>query len=273
MPFTFHRDERLYYEHQRLNARHAIIPFAEGHVAIRPGLQVLEIGCGQGGVMKAFAERGCRVTGVDLDQAKIALGREHLAKEVAAGQARLVAWDIYDVDPEADLGRRFDLLVMKDAIEHIHDQQRLLLHLRRFLRPDGLAYFGFPPWQMPFGGHQQICAGRLAMLLPWYHLLPRALYRQALQALGECPETIEALLEIKQTGISIERFERIARAAGWATVARRLYLVNPIYRYKFGLRGRVQWGPAAALPGMRNLLTTCAYYLLAPRSLPSRVEG
>ena len=35
-------------------------------MAIRPGMHLLDVGCGIGGPARYFAERGCRVTGVDL---------------------------------------------------------------------------------------------------------------------------------------------------------------------------------------------------------------
>jgi ubiquinone/menaquinone biosynthesis C-methylase UbiE len=37
-----------------------------GFMELRPGMQLLDIGCGIGGPARYFAERGCRVTGVDL---------------------------------------------------------------------------------------------------------------------------------------------------------------------------------------------------------------
>jgi 2-polyprenyl-3-methyl-5-hydroxy-6-metoxy-1,4-benzoquinol methylase len=76
--------------------------------------------------------------------------------DIEAGKVRFVGKDIYLVEA-AELDGLFDIIVMKDVIEHIHDQSRLLARLKDFLKPNGVVFFGFPPWQMPFGGHQQIC--------------------------------------------------------------------------------------------------------------------
>jgi hypothetical protein len=43
---------------------------------------------------------------------------------------------------------------------------------------------------------------------------------------------------------------------------RNLYLVNPIYQQKFGLKPRKQFRLVAAIPGFRDFVTTCAYYLI-----------
>ncbi len=91
--------------------------------------------------------------------------------------------------------RPFDLIILKDVIEHIHDQDAILSRLRNFLKPGGHIFFGFPPWQMPFGGHQQVLAHRLLSRTPYFHLLPVPLYRGILKAFGETPS-----LHPKHTG-------------------------------------------------------------------------
>jgi 2-polyprenyl-3-methyl-5-hydroxy-6-metoxy-1,4-benzoquinol methylase len=260
MPYDFHENTDLYFDQQRENAHGSILPFVG---VSEPGARVLEIGCGAGGVLKAFAERGARVTGVDLHQPSIDYARRRFAAEAGADSWRFEAQDIYDVAP-VDIDGPFDLIVMKDTIEHIHDQRRLFERLGAFLAPSGRLFFAFPPWQMPFGGHQQICRHPALMRLPYFHLLPARAYEAILRRAGEPPETVDALLEIKETGISIERFERIAGDTGHRIAARKLYLVNPMYQYRYGLAPREQVAALAGVPVLRDFLTTSAYYLVAP---------
>ena len=99
-------------------------------------------------------------------------------------------------------------------------------------------------------------------MLPYIHLLPRPLYRALLKAGGEHSSTIQELMEIKDTGISIERFEKIVKQQGFTVTLKKHYLINPIYKYKFGLQPRTQWGPVTHLPFVRNFVTTCVYYLI-----------
>lgn len=263
MPRDFHHDIDLYFDQQRDNARASILPFLDGHVDLAPGCRVLEIGCGAGGVLEAFAERGARVTGVDLHEPSIDYARRRFAVKGGENAWRFETRDIYDVEA-ADIDGPFDLIVMKDTIEHIHDQQRLFERLDEFLVASGKVFFAFPPWQMPFGGHQQICRNRALMRLPYLHLLPRRAYATILRRFGEAPETVDALLEIKQTGISIERFERIATETGHRIAERKLYLVNPMYRYRYGLAPREQAAALAGVPILRDFVTTSAYYVVVP---------
>ena len=147
-------------------------------------------------------------------------------------------------------------------IEHIHEQEKIMMRLGEFLAPGGVIFFGFPPWQMPFGGHQQIAKSKIGSKLPYYHLLPMPLFRGFLKLMGEPENIIEALAEIKETGISIERFERISKTAGFTVDRSRFFLINPVYKYKFGLQPRRQIGLINAIPFARNFVTTCAYYIL-----------
>ena len=77
-------------------------------------------------------------------------------------------------------------------------------------------------------------------------------------------DKLKELLEIKDTGISIERFERICKKTGFEIVAKDHYLINPIYRYKFNLSPKKQYKLIQNLPFLRNFLTTCVYYLVSP---------
>lgn len=223
-------------------------------------MRVLEIGCGEGGVLKAFLEKGCVGVGVELDASRVVNANRLLGDAIADGSIRLITKDIYEVDVQADLQGPFDIIVLKDVIEHIHDQPRLIGWMKQFLKPQGCIFFGFPPWQMPFGGHQQICRSRLSRL-PYIHLFPRPIYRALLKWKQE---PVEALLEIRDTRISIERFERICLEQGYRLTLSEHYLLNPIYQWKFGWNARKQVTWIRRLPVLRNFLTTCVYYLITP---------
>ncbi len=257
--FEFHRDRRRYFDMQIENTVEYLLPFVEEKFPVKSGMRILEIGCGEGGVLKAFVDRGCHGVGVELDESRLVNAREWLKDDMAAGRIRFVSKDIYKTDVETDLNGSFDIILLKDVIEHIHDQPKLIAWMKTYLRPNGTIFFGFPPWQMPFGGHQQLCRNKWLSKLPYYHLLPRPLYQWILKKAGE---PWQDLLEIKDTGISIERFEQIAKDKGYSILHRRHFLINPIYKYKFGWKAKEQFGLVQAVPYVRNFFTTCVYYLI-----------
>lgn len=255
--FEFHFDRRRYFDIQFMNAEKYIIPFIEKKFLLKPGMRVLEIGCGEAGILKAFVNKGCIGVGVEIDESRIDNANIWLQKEISEQKITLILADIYKINPHTT--GAFDIIILKDVIEHIHHQHIFIEHLKKFLKPEGIVFFGFPPWQMPFGGHQQICKNKFLSRMPYYHLLPRSLYRAVLRKYNE---PVEELLEIRDTGISIERFEKIVQQQNYKIVQKNFFLINPIYEWKFGWKVRHQFLLFNKIKFIRNFFTTAAYYLI-----------
>ena len=254
-----HLDKEKYFEEQAYTALKYIIPYVTPHIKPGLGKRVLEIGCGEGGNLKPFIEAGCKATGVDLSESKIENGQRFFENHPNKKRLNLICEDVYNM-PEPE--KPFDLIFMRDVIEHIHNQGKFMHFVKRFLAPGGFFFLAFPPWQNPFGGHQQICRNRILAKTPWIHLLPVKLYAAMLKLGGEPPARIEALLEIKQTGLSIERFEKILKKEHFEIVRKDFFFINPNYKVKFGLKPRKTPLFLWKLPWFRNFFTTSAYYLI-----------
>ncbi len=63
MVYRFHRSGRSQFDQQRITTVESIIPFIESDRPLPPGTRVLEVGCGEGGVLRAFLDRGCEGVG------------------------------------------------------------------------------------------------------------------------------------------------------------------------------------------------------------------
>lgn len=257
--FHFHINRKLYFDIQFMNAEKFVIPFIEKKTSLIQGMRVLEIGCGEAGVLKAFVNRGCIGVGIEPDVTRVDNANLWLQKDIAAGKITLIPKDIYQVNP--DEIALFNLIILKDVIEHIHDQQKLIRYIKTLLKPGGFIFFGFPPWQMPFGGHQQICRHKITSRTPYYHLLPRYLYQAILRKYNE---PVEELLEIRDMGISIERFEKIVTGNKYHILHKTFFIINPIYEWKFGWKTKKQFFLLGNIPVIRNFFTSCAYYLITP---------
>lgn len=267
--FDFHKDKERYFNIQYQISRDYIIPFIAPFCDLDKELKVLEIGCAEAGVLKAFLENGHRCTGIELSPSRVELAKEFLKEDFEKGRIDFITKNIYDIDVNKDLPHRYDLIILKDVIEHIPNQQKFIQQLNVFLNPKGSIFFGFPPWQMPFGGHQQMCDSSIASVLPWYHIFPKTVYKIMLRMFGESNEKIESLMEVKDTGISIERFQRILKRTGYQILKKKFYLINPIYKYKFNLKSREQLGFISHSPYLRNFFTTTAYYLISTKTQAS----
>ena len=250
-----------YFEEQAYTTEKYVIPFINEIRAINKDLSVLEIGCGEGGNLKPFLDAGCQVTGVDILEGKIKNAGLFFQDHPLKKNLSLVTKDIYDAGDE--FRENFDLVFMRDVLEHIHDQERFMSFVKKFLKKDGVFFLGFPPWQYPFGGHQQMCTSKFLSRLPYFHLLPGPLYPWVLKAFGESDGLVRDLLEIRQTRITIGRFNKILRKENYRVSKCNFYLINPNYEIKFNMKPRLQSPVIAGIPVIRNFFITTCYYLLS----------
>lgn len=262
MALAQHSSIDIRFQQQVDNSRDYLVPFVEEVIPIEKGLRVMEIGCGEGGVLKAFLDKKATCLGVDLSEPRIARAKDFYAVEMKEGIIDFKAKNVYDEDFLAEFKASFDLILLKDTIEHIPNQENFIPYITQFLKPNGFIFFGFPPWRMPFGGHQQTCKSKVLGMTPYFHLFPMGMYKGILKAFGETDANIRALEEIKETGISLARFERIIKASQLEIAAKRLYLINPIYRFKFGLKPRIQSKFVGSIPYFKDFFTTAGWYMI-----------
>lgn len=242
---------------ERTVRRH-VIPWMDQYFDVR-GRRVLEIGCGEGGNLIPFLALECQVVGLDWGIERIERARQVFSERTDSDNITFIEADAMEFD-YATIGR-FDLIVLKDFIEHV-DQRPFLFKVKEALKPDGVIFIGFPPWQMPFGGHQQTCRSALGRL-PWIHLLPTPLYLNWLRLIGESEALIANKQETKRTGISIEKLRRLFSETGYVMIAEKLYFINPGYEAKFNLKPKEKLPLVGDVPYLRNYVNTACYALVS----------
>lgn len=255
-----HRNKLQYFKEQGITTEKYIIPLIEQHMKIDANTRVLEIGCGEGGNLYPFAERGCECLGIDTNEVKIKLGQEFFAEMEHGDKIELIAK--WFASPEPETIGTFDLIVLKDFIEHVDGQEKFMSEIDALLKPGGRIFYAFPLWHMPFGGHQQVCNSKILSKWVWLHLWPNFIYRAILKAFKEPQAKIDELMILHKTGLTIGKFRRLLRRTGWKIDFEIWYLINPNYEVKFGLKPRKQWWIIKVIPGIRNFFTTCCYYLV-----------
>ena len=258
-----HRNREKYFVEQGITTEKYVLPLIREVKTVDKHTSVLEIGCGEGGNLIPFYKIGCKkIVGVDMSKSKIANGVS-LFEKIKQDDASLefVCNDIYNIKPES-LGQ-FDVIITRDVLEHIHDQEKFMRFVKKFLAPKGVFFLGFPPWHNPFGGHQQMCNSRFLSKLPYFHILPKALYKLILKIFNESNSVIDGLLEIKDTAITIERFQKILRTEKYLVKRKVFYFINPNYEVKFGLRPKRAWKLISSIPFLRNFIITTNYYIIS----------
>ena len=101
------------------------------------GSRVLDVGCSRGDMAAALKERGCRVTGVEMDPDAAAV-----AEKVCE---RVIVGDLDLLELPALLGsEKFDVVLFGDVLEHLKYPQRVLGMARQVLSPEGFIGVSVP---------------------------------------------------------------------------------------------------------------------------------
>jgi cyclopropane fatty-acyl-phospholipid synthase-like methyltransferase len=91
MAFDFHANPDQYFQLQSSNTKNNVIPFIERKKKIEKGMNVLEIGCRDGGVLLPFLESGCHITGFDLDTGPVEKAKIIYEKDIQQGRAEFLS--------------------------------------------------------------------------------------------------------------------------------------------------------------------------------------
>ena len=134
MALIQHSDPVVRFSQQVENARAFVLPFIQQCTSINEQLRILDIGCGDGGVLLPFLELGCRATGIELDEQKSSIAVSFLSAFTATGQVEIINRNIYDESALQEYKEKFDLIILKDVIEHIPEQNRFIPYLKQFLK-------------------------------------------------------------------------------------------------------------------------------------------
>jgi SAM-dependent methyltransferase len=266
--------DKYYWGYQYQLAREVLVKQLVADGALRAGASVAEIGCAEGGVLIACVQAGAvRALGTDIESARLSAGativrtiNTALASKATSNmhpaleeRVTFSAHDILFDEPRAEWLGAFDLVILRDVLEHLANPTLALANIQRVLKPNGYVLVEFPPYNSPFGGHQHLLGNRWGKL-PYMHLLPEPLFRW-MTASGTHLLNIEEVRRLRSVRLTPRKFCKAAQEAGYTLRAERYYLLRPVFKMKFGLP-TVSLTPLKWLPGVKSLLSLEANYLL-----------
>jgi 2-polyprenyl-3-methyl-5-hydroxy-6-metoxy-1,4-benzoquinol methylase len=104
------------------------------------GLEVCDLACGEGVFARALAQRGARVTGIDISRPLLELARRKESEEPLS-----VSYQLDDAQTLATIpDERFDGVACAFSLTDIDDLRATLAAVRRTLKPDGWFVFAIP---------------------------------------------------------------------------------------------------------------------------------
>lgn len=112
------------------------LDYIDRHASLA-GKHVLDIGCGGGILAESMAQRGAKVTGIDMGEAPLAVAKLHLLESrVEVDYHRATAEEFADKYPEV-----FDIVTCMEMLEHVPDPARVVEACARLVKPGGHVFF------------------------------------------------------------------------------------------------------------------------------------
>ena len=155
--------------------------------------RVLDVGTSTGYLAEVFMERGCTVTGIEIDLVAAHRAEEHCEK--------VIVGDVETLDLCEELGEElFDVIVFGDVLEQLKDPLLTLIRLKPFLRSEGYVIASIPNV-----AHGSV---RLALMQGKFEYLPFGLLDET-HLRFFTRESVEQLFDA--AGLSITGLERTTR--------------------------------------------------------------
>jgi 2-polyprenyl-6-hydroxyphenyl methylase/3-demethylubiquinone-9 3-methyltransferase len=106
------------------------------HAALE-GAAVLDVGCGGGILAEAMAQRGARVTGIDLEDKALRVAQLHLHESKLNIRYEKSAVEEYAGKRAAE----FDVVTCMELLEHVPEPASMVAACARLVRPGGQVFF------------------------------------------------------------------------------------------------------------------------------------
>jgi SAM-dependent methyltransferase len=254
-PKDFPSWHEYYWTYQYQLAMKFHLPLMEAWGVRFENAKVLDVGCGDGGFAAALADRGATCLGVEL--------RDFTRRPHDNPRLRFVVQDVTAPDASQILGRDYDLIVLRDVIEHVPlaHKENFLASLRKLLKPSGKMFVTFPPFYSPYGLHQQTALKSGLRWIPYLHYLPRRLLRRLMSWMKEPAAGVLTVEEIAGSRMTIRHFKKLIQKIDMRIEQEKHYFVRPSHEIRYGWKTRVAW--AGSVPLLRELLVSGATMLVA----------
>jgi len=207
------------------------------------GKNILEIGCGQGGISTYLAVNGADyVCGADINEFHLSVAeifKKQIAEKFKIDLSSKLSFKIEDAYKMTFESETFDLIIADNVFEHFMEPEKVLRECYRVLKPGGLIIIpNFNSYYSKYGAHL-----KYGLKLPWVNLffsektICRTLYKmsitnpflkKAYPGISDNTTRIVDLREYKDlNGMSFSKFKKITNEVGFSIKS---FVISPPFR-------------------------------------------
>ncbi|OHX66900.1 class I SAM-dependent methyltransferase [Flammeovirga pacifica] len=124
---------KIFFDNQKLQGQRIYNFIQKSIIKIDHTSSILEVGCGAGGILKVFDERGHKVKGCDLGEEYLSYGKDNHNLDLEFGFLN----DIKVQD-------KFNLIIYSHVMEHVLDLDSEIENIKKKLVSNGYVYIEVP---------------------------------------------------------------------------------------------------------------------------------
>jgi len=242
-----------YFQYQFQLAQQYYIPLLQTWGLDIQDTSVLDIGCGNGGFSSAFVAAGGRCTGVEI---------RTVPWDMVGGNPRFLVQDITATDAPEVLNAPFDIIILRDVIEHITIplKSHFLRAIHRLIHSRSRILVTFPPFYSPFGLHQQTLLKSKLRKVPFLGWIPGFILNPVLAISGEKLPDIQEVRSIRQCRMTIGAFKKLIQSTGYTILKEKYFHIRPSHEIRYGWKTRES--AFGNFPLLREIVNLGTVYLL-----------
>ncbi len=113
------------------------VKYIEGHAGDIRDKKILDIGCGGGILAEALAEKGAKVTGIDMAEMPLKVAKMHLHESGLKIDYQMIPAEEFAKHNIAE----FDVITCLEMLEHVPDPSSIINAAASMLKPGGHLFF------------------------------------------------------------------------------------------------------------------------------------
>tara|TARA_S200000501_G_scaffold377212_1_gene434726 strand:- start:6194 stop:6979 length:786 start_codon:yes stop_codon:yes gene_type:complete len=223
-----------YFNYQKTLAEAYYIPLLKQNgINLSSDTKVLDVGCGDGGFLTAFSKLSRDCNGVEIRN----FGWEEKSNP------KIIIGDITVEEIKNFLKPKYDLLILRDVIEHILLPKKIdfIKSIKNYMDENSRLLITFPPFYSPFGLHQQAILKSPLRIIPFLGWLPKYLIKSILKLFNQM-EKWDEIEEIKDSRMTISRFKNLMLECGLEICYHEQYFVRPSHEIRYDVKMRkINW--------------------------------